>query len=1035
MKRKIVSVLLCVLLLASLLPVSAFADTTASGKCGDNLTWTLDGDGTLTISGTGDIQAYDWNSTPWAYYSDKITTLIINEGVTSIGIGNFLECSNLTSVTIPDSVTNIRGWAFFACSSLTSVNIPDSVTRIGSDAFAGCSSLTSVNLPDSLTYIGGWAFSNTPFYSELYDDINNWENDMLYLKKYLVGAKSNIVTANIRAGTKLVAGGAFHDCSSLISVTIPDTVKSIGDVAFGGCSSLASLMIPEGVTDIESQAFSDCSSLTSVTIPNTVKNIGNRTFECCSSLTSIAIPNGVINIGDDTFYNCSSLTSITIPASVTSIGDYAFSGCSKLKDIAFAGSKDAWASIEKVDEAFSTSPRIHYNCTTLDGHIIPMERKDPSCTSTGYIKYSCACGYEYTELLPENHDYVFIKSVAATCSNAGYDVYKCSRCGKILNKSNGEEQLPHDYELTKAVEPTCTEHGYDVYKCTVCGTSKTETRNDELLPHDYVVTVVEPTCLKGGYTLHKCSVCGDEYKDNLTALLGHSMVEVGEKPATCSEAGHTAGVQCSRCGLVESGVTEIPALGHSYGNWTQTKAPTCTAKGTEVRTCTRCNATETRDVEALGHNTTHHAAKAATCTEIGWEAYDTCSRCDYTTYKEIAKTGHQYVETVFAPTCTVKGYTTHTCSVCGDNYIDSYVDALGHDRIHHDGKAPTCTESGYEAYETCSRCDYTTYKEIPATGHHHDAVVTAPTCTAKGYTTHTCACGDSYVDSYTDALGHSYKNGTCTRCGEKDPNYVAAPVIKITTSAGKPKISWSKVDGAAKYKVFYSTDGKMYDLLATTTGTSITNTKAKIGTTYYYVVKAVNANGDESEFSNVESIKCRPAAPTVTISRSGGKAKLSWKAVSGATKYWVYRSTDGKKYTRVAITTKLSYADSKSKSGTKYYYKVMAVAVVNETNVGSAFSAVKSIMTTLAKPTVKITTVSGKPKLTWGKVTGADKYYVYRSTNGKDYTLLIKTTKTSVTNTGAKKGTKYYYKVKAICSANTNANSVFSAVVSIKATK
>ena len=91
--------------------------------------------------------------------------------------------------------------------------------------------------------------------------------------------------------------------------------------------------------------------------------------------------------------------------------------------------------------------------------------------------------------------------------------------------------------------------------------------------------------------------------------------------------------------------------------------------------------------------------------ESGYEAYETCSRCDYTTYKEIAKTGHQYVETVFAPTCTVKGYTTHTCSVCGDNYIDSYVDALGHDRIHHDGMAPTCTESGFEAYDTCSHCD------------------------------------------------------------------------------------------------------------------------------------------------------------------------------------------------------------------------------------------------------------------------------------------------------------------------------------------
>ena len=1010
--------------------------------------------------------------------------MTIPNSVTSIGDYAFSHCSSLESVTIPDSVTSIGEGAFRGCSSLASVTIPDSVTSIGISAFSGCSSLVSMTIPDSVTSIGDYAFLNC----------------------------SSLASVTIPDSVTSVGEYAFYNCSSLASVTIPDSVTSIGSSAFYGCSSLASVTIPDSVTSIGDHAFCDCSSLTSVTIGNSVKSIGGCAFEGCISLASVTIPNSVTTISESAFSGCSSLTSVTIPDSVISIGDYAFDDCSKLNDIAFAGSKDAWASIEKGDEAFSTSPRIHYNCTTLEGHIIPMERKDPSCTSTGYIKYSCACGYEFTELLPENHDYVFIKSVAATCSNAGYDVYKCSKCGKILNKSNGEEQLPHDYELTKAVEPTCTEHGYDVYKCAACGASKTETRNDELLPHDYVVTVVEPTCLKGGYTLHKCSVCGDEYKDDLTALLGHSMVEVDEKPATCTEAGHTAGVQCSRCGLVESGVTEIPALGHSYGAWTVTTAPTCTEKGVETRYCSRCDATETRDVDALGHDfgewtvTTaptctekgvktrhcsrcdvtetrevnalghdlvHHDGKAATCTEKGWEAYDTCSRCDYTTYKEIPATGHHHDAVVTAPTCTEKGYTTHTCA-CGDSHVDSYTDALGHDfgawkqtkaptctakgtetrtctrcnatetrdvealghnTTHHAAKAPTCTESGFEAYDTCSRCDYTTYKEIPATGHHHDAVVTAPTCTEKGYTTHTCACGDSYVDSYTDAFGHSYKNGKCTRCGEKDPNYVAAPVIKITTSAGKPKISWSKVDGAVKYQVYYSTNGEKYNPLIETTKTSITHTKAKIGTTYYYVVKAVNANGDESEFSNDVSIKCIPATPTVTISRSGGKAKLSWKKVSDATKYWVYRSTDGKKYTRVAITTKLSYADSKSKSGTKYYYKVMAVAVVNKTDVGSAFSAVKSIMTTLAKPTVKITTSNGKPKLSWSKVTGADKYYVYRSTNGKDYTLLIKTTKTSVTNTGAKKGTKYYYKVKAICSANTKANSAFSTVVSIKATK
>ena len=313
-------------------------------------------------------------------------------------------------------------------------------------------------------------------------------------------------------------------------------------------------------------------------------------------------------------------------------------------------------------------------------------------------------------------------------------------------------------------------------------------------------------------------------------------------------------------------------------------------------------------------------------------------------------------------------------------------------------------------------------------------IVNVATCIDKGLEVRTCECGETETRTVA-SLGHDYKNGTCTRCGEKDPNYVEAPVIKITTSSGKPKISWSKVDGAVKYKVYRSTDGKKYSLLATTTGTSITNTKAKIGTTYYYKVQAVGIDGATSDFSVSKSIQCRPAAPTVSISRVSGKAKLSWKAVSGATKYWVYRSTDGKKYTRVISTTKLSYTDSKSKSGTKYYYKVKAVAVVNKKNVFSAYSAAKNMMTTIATPSVSITTSNGKPKITWKAVTGADKYYVYRSTDGKTFKHFATTTKLSYTNTSAKKGTKYYYKVKAVYTANTNANSAFSTVVSIKATK
>ena len=263
----------------------------------------------------------------------------------------------------------------------------------------------------------------------------------------------------------------------------------------------------------------------------------------------------------------------------------------------------------------------------------------------------------------------------------------------------------------------------------------------------------------------------------------------------------------------------------------------------------------------------------------------------------------------------------------------------------------------------------------------------------------------------------------------------SSPALKVTTANGKPKLSWNKIDGAAEYIIYRSTDGVRFNFYNGTENTSYTDKNAKAGTKYSYIVEAVNEYTEALDYSAIKNVQCKPAAPTVSISRSGGKAKLSWKAVSGATKYYVYRSTDGVKYKPYYTVSKTSFTDSKSASGKKYYYKVRAVTVVNGKAIVSDYSNVKSIFTSLAKPTVKITTVSGKPKLSWGKVTGADKYYVYRSTNGKNYTLLIKTTKTSVTNTGAKKGTKYYYKVKAICSANTNANSAFSTVVSIKATK
>ena len=282
-----------------------------------------------------------------------------------------------------------------------------------------------------------------------------------------------------------------------------------------------------------------------------------------------------------------------------------------------------------------------------------------------------------------------------------------------------------------------------------------------------------------------------------------------------------------------------------------------------------------------------------------------------------------------------------------------------------------------------------------------------------------------------EAFNNPLKNATI--------HYVSnVPALSITTSAGKPKIYWNAVDGAVKYWVYRSTDGKNFKYYDSTTKTSYTNNSTTIGTLYYYKVKAVKTeNGKDyaSDYSVIRSIRCKPAAPSVSINRSNGKPKLSWKAVSGAKKYWIYRSTDGKNFKYFDSTTKTSYTNSGAASGTKYYYRVKAVAVVNGKNVASANSSTKSLLTSLAKPSVSITTSNGKPKLTWKAVTGADKYYVYRSTDGKNFSYWDSTTKTSYINSGAKKNTKYYYKVKAVCASNSNANSAQSSAVSIKATK
>ncbi len=278
----------------------------------------------------------------------------------------------------------------------------------------------------------------------------------------------------------------------------------------------------------------------------------------------------------------------------------------------------------------------------------------------------------------------------------------------------------------------------------------------------------------------------------------------------------------------------------------------------------------------------------------------------------------------------------------------------------------------------------------------------------------------------------AYSNAVSALC------FPSAPALSITTSAGHPRITWNAVDGVTKYWIYRSLDGENFRLYDTVTGTSYTNISTTIGTTYYYKVQAVKVvNGKDfvSEDSAVRSTRCNPAAPSLSISRVNGKAKLSWKAVDGAVKYWVYRSTDNVNFSVYMTVTGTSYTNSGAASGTHYYYKVKAVKVINGVNIASAFSSTRDIITTLSKPTVSITTLNGKPRLTWEAVTGADKYYIYRSLDGRSFSYYDTIASASYTNISAKKNTTYYYKIKAVCTSDSSASSAQSTAVSVKATK
>ena len=589
------------------------------------------------------------------FAADTVTGITLPDTIGKIMDYGFTGCTALEEIVLPDSVRSIGDHAFRDCSSLTKIAIPAGVPSIGEYAFQNCTSLAEITIPASVQRIGYSAFDHCPSLKKVcISDIAAWCSIVLDYSfetpKALYLNNEQITQLVIPEGVTGIADYVFANCEGIERIDFPNSVQTIGNSAFLECFDLSAVTFGGGLTHIGSGAFAGCAGITEVILPNSLTTLGDSAFRECTGLESVYIPGSVTVFDQWSFAGCIALKELTIGEGVTAIGAYAFSSCSGLESVTLPAGV---TTIEK--QAFSS-------CSGLRSITLPDSLTTIGAEALGYCGWLEAIYYMGTRAQWE----AINKAESWDTYTDRYTLYYPGECAAY----------GHAW-----VDATCTEVKY----CPVCGTSESEA-----LGHDYQDVVKEPTCEEGGYTNRVCSRCNDtifvdgSYKPSL----GHDWVE-----ATCTEGSH-----CSRCGELGS----FPALGHNERTYTE--SPTCTQPGGTVHYCLRCDYTYiTDEIPALGHTPGS------------------------------------------GPNC----YAGQICEVCKIELQP----ALGHDWV----------DASCEAPKTCSRCGLT---EGAALGHNYQPEVTAPTCTEEGYTTHTCTrCGDSYVTDILPALGHSYENGACIRCG------------------------------------------------------------------------------------------------------------------------------------------------------------------------------------------------------------------------------------------------------------------------------
>lgn len=787
MKKRLLSILLVLLMALTLLPLGALADE--NSKCGESLTWNLDEIGILTISGTGDMYDYSEEPAPWSEYSDIITSITIDYGVTSIGTSAFTGCSNVQQINIPDSVEHIDPYAFSFCKGLHTVKLPASLTLISEDLFAECANLKNIDIPGSVTEIGANAFLRCTAFS----------------------------LTELPDGIKSIGAAAFANCGSIENLELPKTLESIGEAAFTGtvidkasfdgtperwttiggdgcgiaqdkidflghtcdfggswqydthkhwqqctCGKTQNEGAHTGdgeICDVCGAALSEALGSGSIdgglswslsrsgalTISGSGKmpdfsSVANAApwDKQKDKIQSAVIESGVQNISAGAFSGCTALEKLSISETVTQIAPNAFGGCTALAEFEVAADNKAFSSDGGV--LFSADKELlrcpvgkEAGCTVPSGTVAIAGGAFKDCSNLESLVIPdsvTAIGKSAFE------NCAALKRITLPKSIAKLEALTFSGCAALAEitlpdglKTLGEKVFSGCAALKSVRIPA---------EVTVIPTeafSGCSSLESITIPKS--VSHINERAFDGCTALKKVDYLGSDTDwSQVTKETGNNALDNAEKSFTRTDHEH------------KYTDTVIP--------------PTCTERGCTVHLCACGDKREDSYTPPLGHS-----YKGGICV-----------RCGILDPNRDTQHEHDFIPTVTKPTCLTEGFTTYTCS-CGECYTKDYVSAVGHKTQLQNAKAAGCLTGGYTGDEVCTVCGKV-FKQgsvIFALGHDPQSVrVKAPTCTESGYTGDLICmrCGDmTQIGKTVAATGHKFFGGVCSVCGAKSAE--AAP--------------------------------------------------------------------------------------------------------------------------------------------------------------------------------------------------------------------------------------------------------------------